>query len=283
MPSISNLLPFIPSGTGHVPLFCAVEWIATRGGTKIIADAENETWKAAADDLLLAAVDGRVDVFGVKVLSGLRSSADLDFGAREKIPPCELADCIAVANPHEPRDFDVEIVEADFLLRVTPYEADGSWQRDGMSDELLDRNGYVLWTKLTLKRADVLATWTFDGPEQYETGISGRPSLKPEISDELDAVAERTKRADALVTRMFDGPEQYETGAPGRPSLKPEILAELEAMAERRELPHGLLRTARLIAQRMKTEHPNFRRHPEPESVEKIIRVRYWELRGGEK
>jgi hypothetical protein len=155
MPSVSDLLPFIPNGTGHVPLFCVVEWIATRGGTHEVSDENSEQWAAASHDLLLAAVEGRVEVFGVKVPPGVRSTADLDIAARMKIDPFEFADCVPVANPHEPRDFDVEAGKADLLLRVTPYEADGGWQEDGMSDELVDRKGYVRWTKLTLQRADV--------------------------------------------------------------------------------------------------------------------------------
>jgi hypothetical protein len=82
MPSVSDLLPFIPNGTGHVPLFCAVEWIATRRGTKVVSDENTEEWAAASHDLLLAAVEGRVEVFGVKVPPGIRSTADLAFTAR---------------------------------------------------------------------------------------------------------------------------------------------------------------------------------------------------------
>jgi hypothetical protein len=154
----------------------------------MVSDENTEEWAAASHDLLLAAVEGRIEVFGVKVSPGIRSTADLDFTARTKIDSFEFADCVPVANPHEPQDFDVEAGKADLLLRVAPYEADGGWQEDGMSDELVDRNGYVRWTKLTLQRADVVRVWKFDRGEQYRTGERGQPTLTPHIMAELEAL-----------------------------------------------------------------------------------------------
>jgi hypothetical protein len=183
MPNSSEILPFIPGGREHTPLFCAGKWIATRGGTTVIRSEDSETWKAAFDYLLSAIVQEKVSVFGVKVEPGFNSTVNLTLGERVKMDGSVFADCKITENPCEPRDYDIEIEDSDVLLRSFAFD-ECDW-RDGFSDELVTRNGDIRWTRLTLLRAEVLKRWPYDDPDLYTTDGPGRPTPKRIIEKEL--------------------------------------------------------------------------------------------------
>ncbi len=198
MSNVDELLPFIPFGHGHVPLFCVVQWIATRGGAKIVAPDDRSTWKSAFDELLKDVVEGKVSVFGLGVPAGVRSTNDFTGGTRIKIDAWKFADCATVESPYEQRDFDTEMGHSDFLLRSFPYEDEIEWQKLGLSDEIVDRDGYIHWTKLTLLRSDVLEAWEFESEERYRPGKPGQPSSNQLILNELDARAGRQELEPSL-------------------------------------------------------------------------------------
>ena len=55
-----------PEGEGDFPLYCAVQWIATQGGTRTFDPAEKSIWDAAYDELKAHIRSGLVSVTGVR-------------------------------------------------------------------------------------------------------------------------------------------------------------------------------------------------------------------------
>jgi hypothetical protein len=87
----SNELPksIKPEGGGYMPLFCAAQWIATKGGTVEFDPAENEKWHNSFSELLARISANDISVTGVTdgerapvehyLFAGIRYSFPWDF------------------------------------------------------------------------------------------------------------------------------------------------------------------------------------------------------------
>lgn len=189
MLKVDELLPFTPDQNGHVPLYCAALWLATQGGTKTINPDDPVVWKEAFDQLLTTVIAREIAVFGVKTGPAHLPFQNPDSPGRIEIEAHRFVDCVVIYPYHE-GDYDLSLGEDDFLmLKSFPYDDEDDW-KGGFSDALVDRND-AGWTRLTLRRDDVLGKWPIAGPEQYRSGMPGQPTSKHLILEELEARARR--------------------------------------------------------------------------------------------
>jgi hypothetical protein len=141
MPNSSNYPPELvkPDGAGYMPLYCAVQWIVTHGGTRQINPFDEALWREAYKALL-----DRIASEDVKVL-GVRD------GATETVSGIHFASC-SVAYPFSDVRLDL-ILSKELCLISRPYLDDEHW-RGGFDDSLEDRRG-ARWRRLMALKADV--------------------------------------------------------------------------------------------------------------------------------
>jgi hypothetical protein len=158
-----------PDGPGYIPLYCAAQWIATRGGTLQINPLEERVWREAFKDLLNRIASEDVKVVGVRE------------GAAEQISGIHFASC-SVDYPFS--DPSLELMLSEELCLVSyPYIDDEHW-RDG--DSLQDRSG-ARWRRLMVLKADVARCWPFVAALEHRTGAPGRPSAMHLVEGEYCA------------------------------------------------------------------------------------------------
>jgi hypothetical protein len=141
-----------PDGAGYMALYCAAQWIATRGGTLEI----NPLDRIASED---------VKVVGVR------------DGATETVSGIHFASC-SVVYPFSDSRLD-QILSKELCLFSRPYLDDEHW-RKGFDDSLEDRRG-ARWRRLMVLKADVARYWPFDIARPADvtplvTGAPGRPT-----------------------------------------------------------------------------------------------------------
>lgn len=163
-----TMSPFEP---GCMPLFCAAQWIATRGGIHDFQPTYRNMWQAAYSELLARVASNQVAV------TGLRD------GIREKLEGYLFAS-IAIDYPFS--DASIELVFKDELrLQSYAYTDEESW-RNGLDDSLRGRRG-VQWSQLMVLKSEIARWWPFgEGatPEARPRG-AGRPSNMPLIFAEF--------------------------------------------------------------------------------------------------
>jgi len=147
-----------PDGAGYMPLYCAAQWIATRGGTVQINPLDEGAWREAFRELLNRIASQDVKVVGVR------------DGVIEHVSGIHFASC-SVDYPFS--DPSLELMLSEELCLVShPYIDDEHW-RDG--DSLQDRSG-ARWRRLMVLKADVARYWPFAAALDHRTGAPGRPS-----------------------------------------------------------------------------------------------------------
>ncbi len=183
-----SLPPIVPpEGDGYMPLYCAAQWIATKGSTIESDPQDLSIWRVAYDELLAAISSDKVRVVGTR------------SGQREAVPGYLFAGC-EVDYPFG--SAEVELLAGEHLyLRSRPYVDEQHW-RDGHDDALLNRREDC-WTRLMVEKGDVRARWVFPGEEfgdaDMGTGLPGRPGKsKHLIEDEFKRRAAAGELAGSL-------------------------------------------------------------------------------------
>lgn len=179
--SLPDLLP--PVGHGYMPLFCAAQWIATKGGKHNFDPSDVEVWRLAFGELLSGIASEAIRVVGVSQ-------------SHTQPVPAYLFAGIRVDYPFADSDIDL-ILSDELVLRSYPYLGESDWHK-GSSDALADRRGDH-WSRLMVEKSDVRAQWPFDEPPPSGTGLPGRPSKsKHLIEDEFRRRAAAGALADSL-------------------------------------------------------------------------------------
>jgi hypothetical protein len=184
-----KLLPptMSPDGPGYMPLYCAAQWIATRGGNFTFDPHHTPNWHAPYADLLARIAPGEVTVTGVQ------------DGIGGKLDP-HLFASVRAAYPfsYEPLDL---ILSEDLYLASCAYINEEHW-RAGSDDNLQNRRG-VKVARIQVLKTDVVRWWPF-GPVEAAaetsavaptSGAPGRPSSMHLVEDEHRA---RWEHGDAL-------------------------------------------------------------------------------------
>ena len=155
-----------PEGAGDFPLYCAVQWIATQGGTRTFDPAQKSIWDAAYDELKAHIRSGLVSVTGVR------------NGIPEKIDGHIFSSSLRVDHSFAEVSFGL-IVSDDLYLSSYAYLDPESWH-NGFDDSLRKGNS-VAWSKLTVLKSEVANCWPFEKQNHNEgpiirTGAAGRPT-----------------------------------------------------------------------------------------------------------
>ena len=81
---IFNSLPATvsPEGAGYMPLYCAAQWIATRGGTVDFDPNYLDVWDSAYAELLARIASDQVAVIGVRGTAREKLDGHLFAGIR---------------------------------------------------------------------------------------------------------------------------------------------------------------------------------------------------------
>src|SRR5215475_7419057 len=148
-----------PDGAGYMALYCAAQWIATRGGTLEINPLDEGLWREAFKDLLDRIASDDVKVVGAR--DGVTEP--------EHISGIHFASC-PVHYPFSDLRWDL-ILSEELCLVSRVYIDDEHW-RGGFNDCLEDRRG-VRWGRLMVLKADVARCWPFATAQDHRTGAPG--------------------------------------------------------------------------------------------------------------
>lgn len=159
-----------PEGGGFMPLYCAAQWIASKGGSIEIDPEDMEVWWPAYADLL-----NRVSSEDVEVV-GRRN------GKNEEVPGYNFA-AIPVVYPFDSPNIEL-MWSGDVYLDSAIYEDESKWQ-SGNTDSLGNRSGKT-WTHLMVRKSNILREWPFDFSFQYMTREPGRPSGTQLVLNEFE-------------------------------------------------------------------------------------------------
>lgn len=160
-----------PHGPGYMPLYCAAQWIATRGGTFSFEPNYQPIWEAAYSELL-----DRIASNDVAVTATLN-------GRSEKLDGYVFAG-IRVSYPFSDVAFEFVLSDEMYLLSF-PYLDDEHW-RGGFDDRLDGRSGPHC-TRIMVAKPDIARWWTFDNEIVEASGAPGRPSSMQLVRAEFEA------------------------------------------------------------------------------------------------
>jgi hypothetical protein len=170
-------------------LYCAAQWIASKGGVEVFDPLDLPRWKAAYGELLARLACEDVQVVG-KV-----------NGVPELVPGFNFVAC-PIDYPFQDHDVDLAFGK-ELYLRSYPYSGRGEATK-GMDDLRMGRK--ARWTSLMVQRDAIARYWPFtlaegdDIAEVPKTGAAGRPSVIHILRDEL---AERC-RAEKIETSLAE-------------------------------------------------------------------------------
>jgi hypothetical protein len=221
-----RLLPptMSPDGPGYMPLYCAAQWIATRGGTFTFDPHHTPNWHASYADLLPRISSGEVTVTGVR------------DGIGEKLDP-NLFASVRVAYPFSDEPLDL-ILSEDLYLASCAYINQEHW-RAGADDSLQNRHG-VKVARIQVLKSDVVKWWPF--------GLD-------EATAETSAVS-RAGRAPGRPSSMHLIIDKHRARLEGGDAL-PGVAAEARALHDwfRKAHPNKKLPTVGTIENRIRHEH----------------------------
>jgi hypothetical protein len=166
-----------PMGGGFMPLYCAAQWIASKGGVEVFSPLDLPRWKTAYGELLARLASEDVQVVGKA------------NGVPGLVPGFNFVAC-PIDYPFQ--DTDVDLYCGSVLyLRSYPYFGDEQWNRG--KDDSLRIGRKPRWTGLMVEKKAVARYWTFtltegdDPAEITKTGAAGRPSVMHILRNELAA------------------------------------------------------------------------------------------------
>lgn len=157
-----------PEGPGYMPLYCAAQWIATRGGSSSFDPEDESIWKLAYDDLLARIASEQIAVIGTA------------NGERQPVPGYHFAAC-RVSYPYS--DTPLELLFSEDLYLCSAIYLDEEHWLKSEGDFLENRHG-PRWVRLVVRKSDVLKFWPFEVPR---TGAPGRPSSIHLVEIEFEA------------------------------------------------------------------------------------------------
>ncbi len=187
--ALADLPPITPpADAGYMPLYCAAQWIATKGNRETIDPLDPMVWHQPYAELLARIASDDVKAIGVR------------DGQREPIPGYQFAGC-RVDYPHAESTLELMLSE-ELYLRSYPYAGEKAWF-DGFDDALQDRRG-TRWNRIQVHQPDILRFWSFGRSEappplaSDRTGAPGRPSSMHLIHAEFAARQARGEVAPSL-------------------------------------------------------------------------------------
>jgi hypothetical protein len=216
-PKLPNLVK--PDGAGYMALYCAAQWIVTRGGTlnpHASAAGYHTTaaerrrngegfrqriWREAFKDLLDRIASGDVKVVGER-----------PDGVSEDISGAHFASC-SVDYPFSDR----RILGNELCLVSHPDLDDEHW-RHGFDDRLENRRG-VRWRRLQALKADVARCWPFGKSQDHRTGAPGRPSSMYLVEEEHRRRFQRGVAQTHVASEARDLAEWFRAKHPDAPPL----------------------------------------------------------------
>ena len=213
-----------PDGAGYMmPLYCAAQWIATRGGTEVINPLDEAIWREAYEDLRdrIASEDVKFAVERVEAREDLRA-ADFAF--------------YAVDYPFSERP--TRSNEVCLVLRL--YLDEEYWQRGG--GYRVEKGKRVLWRRLMVSKADIARWWPF-------VSINANATLT-QADATLAASASLQPQPALAVTPLV-------TGGPGRPTSMHLVELEHRDRWQRDVAQTRVAHEARELAEWFRAKHPN--------------------------
>ena len=172
-----------PDGHGYMPLFCAVHWIASRGGAVDVGwDAEG--WENAYADLLDRVAANEVELVGTR------------GGQRERIEPYELA-LSSIVYPWDDHIAAAMALGGSTALFSTAH-ADERLVTEGLGDYVRNADGPI-WSMLLVRKEQVAKGSTRSAAAEPMTIVAGqgRPTSRPYVKAQFEA---RMKNGDVLPT-----------------------------------------------------------------------------------
>ena len=205
-------LSMSPTGLGYMPLYCAAEWIATKGGRANFEIADEQNWPSAFEALLSAVASEKVRATGVREQ------------LREAIPAAVFSD-LRVYYPSGNAN-DAFLNTGEPYLQSWPYD-ENEW-REGCTDQITS-NFKVQWSGLMVEKGDIRALWPFDdnpGLQANLTGMPGRPAkAKHLIEDELARRAQSGHIAPSLELQAAELHAWLSATHPGQPRPTKDTIA----------------------------------------------------------
>jgi hypothetical protein len=180
--ALPPLMP--PHGPGYMPLFCAVHWIATRGGARSFEPSYATIWEAAYAELLAPISSNQIVVTGVR------------NGVREKLEG-HLFASIPIDYPFGDTSIDL-IFKDDLHLQSYVYDGDEQWRKG--YDDCLRRGRLVQWSQLMVLKSEIAQWWPFneaDSPQTHSGG-AGRPSAMHLVEAEYRRRRERGELTEGI-------------------------------------------------------------------------------------
>lgn len=189
-----------PEGPGYMPLYCAAQWIATRGGSFNFDPSDESVWKPAYAELLARIASEEIKVIGTS------------NGERQPVPGYHFAGC-RVDYPFADSPFELLLSE-ELYLWSSIYLDEEHW-RKGHGDCLEDRRG-PQWERLMVLKSDIAKVWPF---QAARTGAPGRPSSMHLIEAEFEARCKREEVAASLAEESRNLANWLRSEHPSAPRL----------------------------------------------------------------
>lgn len=204
-----------PEGSGYMPFFCAVQWVATEGGAIEIDPKDVRIWERSYRTVLDKVASGQVRISGVR------------DGLRQPIDGIIFADCM-IDYPYQNTTLEMSLSE-EFILLSHDYVDEKTW-RSGFDDRIENRWG-KLWIRLMVDKVDVAREWSY-GTEDNEldvallpTGAPGRPTVMHLVKAEFERRRDAGRLEASLTAQAEELVEWLRTKHPRARALKPKTIA----------------------------------------------------------